>query len=206
MTAASDFLALLVMLFSAALIVATAQIAHSANLVTNGSFESPVSPSGGFVTGVPDGWFSIGGGTDIISAGLGGGVGTFPSGLFQTVNMSGGVTYQLSSDYNGGRFQDGTPTSGSVLDYSVDGLVSGSINVDALNVFSDYGPATPWQRLSSDFAVITTGEYTLKFQTPTGAFGSPYLDNVTIDTIVPEPSTLLLGAMATVGLFLRRRR
>ena len=116
---------------------------------------------------------------------IGGGVGTFPSGLSQTMLLQGGMTYRLSFDYNGGRYTDGSPTSGAVLDFSLGSLVSGSINVDALNAFAANGPVTPWQSISSVFTVATTDNYALTFQTMGGAFGAPYIDNVRL-TAVPR--------------------
>jgi hypothetical protein len=180
--------------------------------VVNGSFESPEAPPADFRVDIPDGWSALGNGstTDILRAGYGGGTashgsqfvdliggaGTFPSGLSQVLRLDAGV-YRLSFDYNGGRFQDGTPTIGSVLEYSLGTFVSGSVNVDALNVFANHGPVTPWQTISSNFTVPTAGDYTLTFQTPSGFLAGPYLDNVSV--IIPEPSTI---AILAFGLFL----
>ena len=83
--------------------------------------------------------------------------------------------------------------------------------MDALNIFADNGPVTPWQTISASFNVSTPSDYVLTFHTPSGAFGGPYLDNVRLDAAaVPEPSSLLIfsigGTVALVGGWLRCRR
>ena len=208
------------------LLVGQASTANALNLLVNGSFESPGAPAASFLTQIPNGWTSLGNGStvDIIAAGyaggsasdgnqlvdlIGGGVGTFPSGLKQTVTLQGGTMYSLSFDYNGGRYQDGTPTSGAVLDYLLGSLVSGSVNVDALNAFASNGPVTPWQSMSLVFTVATTNDYLLTFQTLSGAFGGPYIDDVRLNVIpvnVPEPSTLMLLVVGLAGLAVVRLR
>lgn len=129
---------------------------------------------------------------------IGGGIGVFPSGIQQSVHLSAGTQYEFSFWYNGGRYNDGSPTVGSVLEYSLGALVSGSVNVDALNVSPDNWPiVTPWQNLTTTVDVIADGDYLLKFSTPSGSWGGPYIDHVSL-VVIPEPQRLLLAM--SVGL------
>lgn len=195
-----------------------------ANLLQNGSFEAD-SFSGPYLTGIPSGWQSLGNGStvDILASGagggaaaegsryvdlIGGGFGTLPSGLFQTVHLLAGQTYHLSFDYNGGRYMDGTPTVGAVLEYSLGALLSGSVNVDGLNNFPDYYAATsPWQHFAANVQVASTGDYQLRFQTSAGMWGSPYVDNVVLNgNTVNEPTSALLLVASLFGLARYSRR
>ena len=210
------------LLFAAAMV----PTAH-ANLIQNGSFELPAS--GGTQVGVtPTGWQLLGNGSavDIIHAGYYGAFasdgdqfvdlisnGTTPSGLKQSVDLLGGVTYHLLFDYNGATYLDGSHTVGRMLEYALGSLVSGSMNVDDLNAFAwNNHPTTPWQTESVIFTAPSDGTYELVFSTPDGHDGSPYVDNVRLEevTSVPEPlGTALLGlGIAGLGLsgFSKRQR
>ena len=197
---------------------------HAQILLVNGDFESPAAPDGDFITQIPQGWSSLGNGstTDIIHTGyggsfassgeqfvdlIGGGFGTFPSGLVQTVTLVGGITYRLDFDYNGARYNDGSQTVGAILEYSLDAFTSGGLNVDGLNVFSANGPTTPWQRFSTEFLVSNSGDYVLKFQTQNGAFSGAQVDNVSL-TAIPEPSriAMLLASLLLGWTFVRSKR
>lgn len=205
------------------LLAATLAGPARANLLQNGGFEAD-SFSGQYQTGIPTGWQSLGNGStvDILVGGygggmaaegsryvdlIGGGIGSFPSGLRQTVHLLAGQTYRLSFDYNGGRYTDGSATVGAVLEYSLGALLAGSVNVDGLNNFPDYYPVTsPWQHFAADVQATSSGDYELRFQTPSGAWGSPYVDNVVLEgNPVGEPGqlALLFGGLA---LLARRRR
>lgn len=211
-----------------ALLAGLSPVSAQANLVQNGSFEAPAL-SGNFFEGIPSGWSGLGNGssTDVLLAGYSGGSatdgsqyldlvgnsqGTFPSGLSQSLHLLGGHTYRLAFDYAGGRYNDGSKTSGAELQYALGALASGAFNVDELNIFAAFGPTTPWQHFSGEVTVTVTGDYTLSFQTPGGAWGSPYLDNVSVNDLnsAPEPSSLILLGLAALaalaGLAARGRR
>ncbi|MDD5295512.1 MAG: PEP-CTERM sorting domain-containing protein [Rhodocyclaceae bacterium] len=194
----------------------------NANLVQNGSFEAPTI-SGNYAAGIPPGWSSLGNGssTDVLAAGYSGGSasdgsqyldlignnqGVFPSGLSQNVHLIAGRSYRLAFDYTGGRYSDGSKTSGAVLEYTLGNLSTGAFNVDDLNNFPDFGPKTAWQHFSADISVAVSGDYALTFQTPSGAWGSPYLDRVSMEAL-PEPASwLLLGLGTLVSLVTRKPR
>jgi hypothetical protein len=200
------------------LFLASLAPASQANLVQNGSFEAQGVSGNSYITAIPTGWSDLGNGstTDILAAGysggsasdgsqyvdlIGGGSGVFPSGLSQSLHLLAGTTYRLAFDYNGGQ------APGSILKYALGSLVAGNFNVEAMNNFSAFGATTPWQHFSTDVAVAVSGDYSLSFWTESGAWGSPYLDNVSLDALpgsVPEPTSLLLigagicGILATV--------
>jgi len=196
--------------------------AVAADPVINGSFEQPTVPAGTAATVTPTGWTALGGGVDIFTTGMSGGSassglqfvdligtgqGTFPSGLYQDIFLQAGTTYQLSFDYNG---QAGNPP-GAILDYSLGSLVSGSINVDGMNVFADLAPVTAWQTSQSLLTPALSDTYRLTFTTSAGFFTAPFIDNVSVSEVaaaVPEPETyaLMLAGFGAIGLFGRRQR
>jgi hypothetical protein len=211
-------------------LVLLAALSARAELVTNGSFEADaLSPSNlggslGLQT-IPMGWSALRGGqnVDLIGNGyfggsashgtvfldlIGNGTGSLPSGVRQAVNLLSGVSYRLSFDYNGG-----APLTvvDSLLQWALGDLDHGSIDVDALNVFSgNRRPVTPWGHFSRDIAVATGGSYWLSFSTPYGDSGGPYLDNVSLIALTPtqqvdEPGALSLAAGALVLLGAARR-
>jgi hypothetical protein len=196
---------------------------QGANLVTNGSFEAQVVPDNFYLEATtPTGWLSYGAqAPDILTVGysggtaadgvnymdlIGGGVGVLPAGIRQDLTMTAGVTYAVSFRYNGDL---NTPRA---LKYSLGPLGSlllGSIDVSALNNFTDFGATTVWQLFSAQVTPDTSGTYSLAFYTTSGTFGSPYVDDVSVEAVtVPETSALaaLLGAAGTVVLLRRCRR
>lgn len=205
---------------AAGLAIAAAPAAAQ-NLVVNGSFESPGSGQTQIVT-VPDGWtlMDTANGVDIIGAGLGGsvaadglqfldliggGAGAFPSGVYQDLMLTAGTPYRLAFAYNGARYDNGSPTSGAVLHASLGSLWQGSYGVDALNAFPSNGPATPWQTVSETITAPSTGVYRLSFRTDSGAWGSPYVDAVSV-TAVPEPGTWAMALAGMLAILVRRGR
>lgn len=211
--------------------LALASGAATASLVVNGGFEADALTQGGgllLLQTAPTGWVSLGGAqnVDLIGSGYFGGsasegsvfldlignsTGTFPSGVRQSISLSGGTTYRLSFDYNGGApLTVVDPT----LDWSLGSLAGGGINVGALNVFAGSGrTVTPWQTLVSDIDVVSDGSYWLQFSTAAGNSGGPYIDNVRLDrlTVIPPgtvdaPATLALVGLGMAGLAATRRR
>lgn len=187
------------------------------NLIVNGSFEAnPVAP-GLYSTVTPTGWSLLGNGSvvDIISAGygagsvasdgaqfldlIGGGVGTLPCGIRQSVSLVGGTAYSFSFDYNG-------DYSSRVLDYAISGVLSGSLSASALNVYPVFGQVTPWQSFQTTFVAPATASYTIEFLTLSGTFESPFIDNVALNpTAVPDSgSTLLLCLGGAAAVLLSR--
>jgi hypothetical protein len=199
--------------------VATSLNAQS-NLILNGSFEAqsvPTSP--GYITASVAFWSPVNGGSDLITAGYVGGsasdglnfvdiignpglvayTGPYPTGISQDVSLDAGVTYHLTFDFNGDAAN--SPRS---LAYSLGSLISGSVDVGSMNAFGGLGPVTPWQTVSVYVTPSTSGSYTLAFTTDQGAYGSPYLDNVSI-AAVPEPTTLALVTAGGLLIFSFRR-
>lgn len=194
---------------------------QGANLVTNGSFEAQVVPDNFYLEATtPTGWLSYGlQAPDILTVGysggtaadgvnymdlIGGGLGVLPAGIRQDLLLTAGITYAVSFAYNG---DFNSPRD---LKYSLGSLLSGSIDVSALNNFSALNPnTTVWQLFSAEVTPIVSGTYSLAFYTESGTFGSPYVDNVSVEAVtVPETSALLtlLGAAGTVGVLRRLRR
>jgi hypothetical protein len=191
------------------------------NLILNGSFEAqsvPTSP--GYITASVAFWSPVNGGSDLITSGYVGGsasdgvnfvdiignpglvgyTGPYPTGISQSVLLDAGVTYLLKFDYNGDAAN--SPRS---LAYSLGSLLSGSVDVGSLNAFSGLGTVTPWETLSAYITPTSSGSYTLAFTTDQGAYGSPYLDNVSL-TAVPEPTTLALVGLGGLAMLLRRKK
>jgi hypothetical protein len=194
---------------------------QGANLVTNGSFEAQVVPDNFYLEATtPTGWRSYGAqAPDILTVGysggtaadgvnymdlIGGGVGVLPAGIRQDLTLTAGITYAVSFAYNGDF------NSPRFLNYSLGSLLAGSIDVSALNNFSALNPnTTVWQLFSAEVTPVVSGTYSLAFYTASGVFGSPYVDNVSVEAVtVPETSALmaLLGAAGTVVLLRRCRR
>lgn len=194
---------------------------QGANLVTNGSFEAQVVPDEFYLEATtPTGWLSYGAqAPDILTVGysggtaadgvnymdlIGGGEGVLPAGIRQDLSLTAGITYAVSFAYNGDF------NSPRFLNYSLGSLLADSIDVSALNNFSALNPnTTVWQLFSAEVTPVVSGTYSLAFYTESGAFGSPYVDNVSVEAVtVPETSALLalLGAAGTVVLLRWGRR
>lgn len=193
------------------------------NLLVNGSFEAESVPANWFLAGTtPAGWLSYGSqAPDILTVGysggtaaegvnfldlIGGGAGSIPAGISQAVTLTAGMTYSVSFHYNGDH------NSPRALKYSLGSLLSGTLVVSGLNNFAQLNPVTTaWSLFSALVSPGTTGTYVLSLytDTPTASFGSPYVDNVSVEAMeVPESSGLamLLDAGGTVLALNRRRR
>ncbi len=181
--------------------------ALAVNLVSGGSFESPVAPNDSYLTATPTGWTPVGSGVDIIRQGYSGAVPddaeqfidliggepgwTFPSGVEQTVALDAGVTYTLSFAYAS------DTVSVSPLEASLGSLWSDSLPTTGFNAFTDFGAVT-WGHYSTTVTPATSGFYALRFVTTGGSFGGPYLDSVSLEAQsgeVPEAETWIAGAL-----------
>jgi hypothetical protein len=206
-----------------------------ANLIANGSFETPVVPVGAFTnfgsgsTGIT-GWTVVGatGGVSIVSGTFSQECCTFPAedgaqwldltgdgtnsieGVEQSVATTPGTTYDLSfwvgnTSDPGGIF--GRTSTVNVLL----GGISGTLIDAATNIINTPGTLA-WQQFTTSFTA-TGSSTTLDFLNGDSPFdNSNGLDNVSLTaagpSTVPEPATLpLVGvSLAALSVFLRRRR
>jgi hypothetical protein len=211
----------------AAVAVLSAGGAFGANLLSNGSFESPVVPVGGFAnfaTGQNiDGWTVVGPQTSIVSGSfvqngisfdaedgaqwmdLTGDGSNRSEGVQQSVATVPGQTYQLSfwvgNVYNpGGIF--GTTSS-------VDLLVNGKAMGAFTNSCTSCATRQSWDQFTTSF--VATGTTTMvTFLNGDGpADNSNGLDNIVLagrSAAAPEPGTLGLLVVALAALLWQRRR
>lgn len=201
---------------SAALIAVFAAGSASAQIVQNGSFESPAVAPSPFEVSPPqpiDGWIVTAGSVDLIDGywQAHSGVqsidlsGSEPGTLTQDVTLQTGQLYLLTFWVSGN--PDGPPDL-KTFDFSV----TNTTPMTAANV--NFLVASPpqsrenmnWQPREWLF-LANDGPHTLVFQSTTpGPFG-PALDDVGV-TLVPEPETyaMLLAGMGFIGFIARRRR
>jgi Protein of unknown function (DUF642)/PEP-CTERM motif len=203
-----------------------------ANLITNGSFETPVVPVGGF-TNFPSGstlitgWTVVGaaGGVSVVSGAFSQECCTFPAengsqwldltgdgtnsieGVEQTVATTVGTRYTLT--FWVGNVFDPTGIFGttSTVDVRLGGL-SGTLLGAFTNSSTTMGTQV-WEQFTTSFVAVgssTTLDF-LNADPPTD--NSNGLDNIvlTASSAVPEPGTLLLFGSGTLGLagVLRRK-
>jgi hypothetical protein len=189
-----------------------------ADLVSNGSFEAPVT-TGSFVETPPDGWTLSAGQVVVVDQGWRDpgditaangsqwlalqGRGSEGGAISQTLATTPGATYTLSFAHaalsNGGEL--------SHLTYTVDG-VANTLTVNSAGTAAV--KLTPWQNVSYQFTASGTATV-LSFagdQPVDGLFYGSALDHVSVNP-VPEPGTITLVATGTIGLLAyawRRRR
>ena len=200
--------------------------ANAANLLTNGSFESPLI-GGDFQTflagstGIP-GWTVTGGlgnasnGVDIVHSGIFGFVAAADDGvqfldlvaegstggIMQSFATTVGQTYNVSFAYSHNSF-GGLPSASAFFEIVGNGTLFPSITHSSGNP-----NALDWQRFSGSF-VANSSLSTLNFiNTVGGGNAGILLDTVSVTGAVPEPAAwaLMIAGFGLVGGAMRRRR
>ncbi|MBY0577984.1 MAG: DUF642 domain-containing protein [Burkholderiales bacterium] len=181
-----------------------------ANLIVNGSFENPVIAAGTFVpyangsTAITGWTVASGYYTDIISNGFW--TTTTPYGsqylylndsgradaaIWQDVALASGANYSLSFALNG------LGNSGSSVSVSLTGAASSGFATRTASSISN------WTQFSYNFTPAASGSYRLTFSSPAG--GYVMLDNVQINSAVPEPETLALLFAGFMAIGFKRK-
>jgi hypothetical protein len=201
-----------------------------ANLITNGGFETPTVPVGGFTTfasgssGIT-GWTVVGaaGGVGVVNGTFSQGCCTFPAedgvqwldltglsvnsneGVQQVVATTPGTNYTLT--FWVGNIDDPSGVFGTTSTVKVlVGGIGGTLMDTATNSSTTLGTQI-WQQFTTSFTA-TGSSTTLDFiNGDPGTDNSNGLDNVvlTASSGVPEPGTLSLLALGVIGVGLFRR-
>lgn len=214
----------------AILILSSLALPVRANLITNGSFETPTVPVGGFTnfgsgsTGIT-GWTVTGPEVSIVSGSYTSFGLSFPAedgtqwldltgdnanaveGVEQTIATTSGVTYDIS--YFVGNQVDPSGPYGTTS--TVDVLVDGSVIEKSTNSMGGGGTTQVWQQFMTSFKAASSST-TIEFLN-----GDPPNDNTNgLDNVVvvpgptltatPEPSTFTLFALALCGFLGLRKR
>jgi hypothetical protein len=219
----------LLMLVTAAFVISFSSHPLRADLIMNGSFETPTVPVGGFLnffsgsTSIT-GWTVVGPEVSIVSKNYAAGCCTFPAedrhqwldltgdisnqveGVKQTVATTPGTQYTLS--YWVGNVFDHNPRNPFGTQSSVKVFVNGTLIDTATNTTDS--TTLSWENFTDSFTA--TGPTTIEFlNNDPITDNSNGLDNVTLNptgtSSVPEPGTLpVLGViLAGLGFFLHRR-
>jgi len=198
-----------------------------ANLLVNGSFETPVVPVGSFSlfnsgsTGIT-GWTVVGLQVGVVSGTFTQNGISFPAqdgvqwvdltglntntveGVQQTVSTTPNTTYTLS--YFVGNVVNPGGIFGTTSTVNV--LVNGGPIQTATN--SGGGTTQTWQQFTTSFVATTASTTIGFFNGDPSTDNANGLDNVSLDlaptTAVPEPSTWLLLGSGMVGLMFWQRR
>lgn len=188
----------------------------AAATITNGSFEEPVAPVGGFATYNPGsgsltGWTISGASIDHIGAGF-----WQASDGVQSVDMNGsrgaaslsqmvtglavGTAYTLLFDMAGN-------PSGPPAVKSVDVMMGGASDSFTFDITGHSKQDMGWVTYSLNFVAGATSELLMFKSTTTECCWGPALDNVRIEiSPVPVPAGGLLLVSGLAGLALSRRR
>jgi hypothetical protein len=202
-------------------------VTANANLLTNGSFESPAVPTGSFTTFASgstaiSGWTVGGaaGGVAIVNGGFSQECCLFPAesgsqwldltglntngveGVKQTVATTIGATYALS--FWIGNVYDPTGTFGTTSTVDVRTLGTGAALLGAFTNASTTPGTQVWQQYTLTFTAVAASTMLDFVNADSATDNSNGLDNVTLN-VVPEPGTLLLIGLGLAGLRLTRR-
>ena len=186
--------------------------------MTNGGFEAPVTtdPSFDNVTGnMITGWtIAPNKNVDLVrgffdpsegkqSIDLNGGS---PGEIYQDLTTVVGKKYKIQFDLAGNPFPDGVDPGAYIkhLDLSWGGSFLSSYAFDTLG----HGPhSMGWETITA-FATATSTSSRLDFKSTSGSVSGPALDNVHVDAVTPEGSSLLslCGGLVAAGFAALRRR
>ena len=193
------------------LIISLASATLADNLITNGSFESPVC--GNDSQQIPAGWTWSGGdikaimthecawrpaaadGTQYVMMCL--------SSEYQTISETAqtGHTYTLTADY-------GRASSNNCPHFFKLEAVNPSDSNDVVILVDGSGLAdsTKWSTFSATSAVLSAdyNGWNLRVTIGTTAYWASF-DNVQLTTAVPEPASMVLVGVGGLGLLLRRK-
>jgi hypothetical protein len=214
---------------AAAILTTCCSVPIQANLITNGSFESPVVPVGGFTdyasgsTAIP-GWTVVGaaGGVSIVSGTLIQGCCTFPAedgvqyldltgdgtnsfeGVEQTISTNPGTNYTLT--FWVGNVDNPGNGLGSTSTVNVN---LGGLNGTLLDSVTNSVPNTTtqtWQMFTTSFTASGSTATIDFLNGDPGSDNTNGLDNVTVNatSATPEPGTLSFFALAAAGAVARR--
>jgi hypothetical protein len=206
---------------------------QGANLIVNGSFESPVVPVGGFTNFVNgstliNGWTVVGPQASIVSGTFSQECCTFPAedgaqwldltgfnanspeGVEQTIATTPNTQYTLS--FFVGNIHDPGGVFGTTSSVSVFlGGPSGTL-LDTVTNSSTTAGTLVWQEFFEHFTATSTSTTLAFINNDPRTDNSNGLDNVsleaggTVGTLVPEPASLTLIGSGLLALFLFQRR
>ena len=172
--------------------------AARANLILNGSFESPdLGPGNHFNVAAPTSWTGAGNNYTIHNFSLPNA--TYPAAqdgnqylATDSAHVTQGFTIGTAGDYLLTWF-DGTIVTGNTGSYHVNVLDSSLVVVSSQTIIYNYFNGS-WHQRSLNLTGLAVGNYSLEIGT---AASGTFFDNVVLDAVgvVPEPTTMLAGAL-----------